>query len=130
MAGKTLAETGHLHLRGDLRRLLQRRHQGGPLRGASRQRLCQTLAHRAQFLRIIAIHQQPLRARTGLLIEPADLIGQGIERMGRGGLGREIHEADAMAPIDPATTRRELLPNGLQGRFATPRGDTIGLFAQ
>ena len=47
--------------------------------GATLERGSQLRPDIVQYTRIVAVHQQSLRAGAGLLIEAADFIGNGIE---------------------------------------------------
>ncbi|MNW16143.1 hypothetical protein D3C71_2148980 [compost metagenome] len=53
--------------------------------------------------RLVVVHQQPLRAGTCLLIEAADFVHQVVQRLRACRERGDIGEADAMAPINPAT---------------------------
>jgi hypothetical protein len=78
----------------------------------------------------VAVDQQPLGAGAGLLVQSADLIDDRVQCLRRGGVRRQVGETDAVPPVDPATTGRQLLADRLQCRFATPRRYAIGHVAQ
>ena len=127
---EALSQLRHCRAGGDLRGLFKGRREGRPVTGTAFERLRHLRADVAHDGLVFTVHQQPLRAGTGLLIEAADLIDDGIEHRWRHGVRAQVNQTDAVPPVDPATAWRELLADGVQRVFATPGCDAVGVLAQ
>ncbi|CDF95044.1 hypothetical protein BN844_0113 [Pseudomonas sp. SHC52] len=125
MAGEAVVQSGECRSGGDLTRFGRGQRQRRPASGPPLECGGQGATHSLHHDGVVSVDQQPLRAGAGLLVEAADFIHQVIQCLGAGGVRRDIGEADAMPPVDPAASAWDLFAQGLERRFAAPGADTL-----